>query len=65
MRLRNIGSIVQGNALLEARTNLAPEYIRQVVRNGIMGMPRITRAELSNSELQAVVSYLSHVEQVK
>jgi mono/diheme cytochrome c family protein len=46
------------NALLAERTNLDPAYVKHVVRNGIVSMPRITRAEVSDAELQAIVAYL-------
>jgi mono/diheme cytochrome c family protein len=47
------------NALLEERTNLTPEFVRFVVRNGIMSMPRFTRGELSDVELDTLVKYLT------
>jgi mono/diheme cytochrome c family protein len=47
------------NALLAERTNLDPAYVRQVVRNGIVSMPRITRAEVSDAELQGIIAYLT------
>jgi cytochrome c5 len=46
------------NALLAERTNLDATYVKHVVRNGIVSMPRITRAEVSDAELQAIVGYL-------
>jgi mono/diheme cytochrome c family protein len=51
------------NALLEERNNLTPEYVRLVVRNGIMSMPRFTRGELPDSELDALVKYLTRAEE--
>jgi cytochrome c5 len=47
------------NALLAERANLNAAYVKQVVRNGIVSMPRITRAEVSDAELQAIVDYLT------
>lgn len=47
-----------GQALLEKRTDLASPYIRQVVRGGLMNMPRISRVELPDPDLDAVVTYL-------
>ena len=47
------------NALLAERTNLDATYVKHVVRNGIVSMPRITRAEVSDAELQAIVNYLT------
>jgi hypothetical protein len=47
------------NALLADRTTLDPAYVKNVVRNGIVSMPRITRAEVSDAELQAIAGYLT------
>jgi cytochrome c5 len=47
------------NALLAERTNLDATYVKHAVRNGIVSMPRITRAEVSDAELQAIVDYLT------
>jgi len=49
----------QDMALLERRTNLAPELIRHVVRNGIVSMPALTRVEVTDTELDAIVRYLT------
>lgn len=48
-----------GQALLEKRTDLAPEYVRYVVRWGLVNMPRISRVELPDPDLDAVVAYLT------
>jgi mono/diheme cytochrome c family protein len=45
--------------MLERRTDLAPELIRHVVRNGIASMPAITRVEVTDEELDAIVRYLT------
>ncbi|MEJ0039678.1 MAG: cytochrome c [Gammaproteobacteria bacterium] len=47
------------NALLAERANLDAAYVEHVVRNGIVSMPRITRAEVSDAELHAIVDYLT------
>jgi mono/diheme cytochrome c family protein len=48
------------NALLaERKAKLDATYVKHVVRNGIVSMPRITRAEVSDAELDAIVSYLT------
>jgi mono/diheme cytochrome c family protein len=47
------------NAALEARTDLTPAVIRTAVRHGINGMPWYRRSELSNAELDDIVSYLT------
>jgi mono/diheme cytochrome c family protein len=49
----------EANALLEERTNLEAAYVKHVVRKGIMSMPRLTRAEVSDAELQAIADYLA------
>lgn len=49
----------QANALLAERTNLDAAYVKQVVRTGIVSMPRITRAEVTDAELQAIADYLT------
>ena len=46
-------------SLLEQRTDLKPEYIRFVVRWGLMNMPRLSRVEVPDPDLDAVVSYLN------
>ncbi len=47
------------NAMLERRTDLAPELIRHAVRHGIVSMPAITRVEVTDAELDAIVRYLT------
>ena len=49
----------EGQALLEARTNLAADYVRVVVRNGIQSMPRFARPELPDAELARIARYLA------
>lgn len=46
-------------AVLTDRTDLAPEYIRTVVRNGLFSMPRSRKTEISDSELEDIVAYLT------
>ncbi len=46
-------------ALLTERTDLAGDYVRQVVRRGLLGMPPFTRVDLSDAELAHVVAYLT------
>ena len=46
-------------AMLERRTDLPPELIRHVVRNGIVSMPPLTRVEVTDEELDAIVRYLT------
>lgn len=49
-------------ALLERRTDLPPELIRHVVRNGIVSMPPLTRVEVTDEELDAIVRYLTRTQ---
>ena len=46
-------------SLLEKRTNLQPEYVRYVVRWGLTNMPRISRVEVPDPDLDAVVAFLT------
>jgi cytochrome c5 len=46
-------------ALLASRTDLDPDYIRGVVRNGLNTMPPITRVDVSDPELDQIVKYLT------
>ena len=47
------------NALLETRRDLAGEYVRTAVRNGIQSMPRFSRVELPDADLALIVQYLA------
>ena len=46
-------------APLAERTNLAPEYIRAVVRTATNGMAPIRMTEVSEQDLEAVIAYLT------
>jgi mono/diheme cytochrome c family protein len=46
-------------AMLEERRDLSPELIRAVVRNGITVMPQFRKTELSDSQLEAIIAYLT------
>ena len=46
-------------ALLTERTNLTPEYIRAVVRNWTNGMAAFRPSEITDSELEALIAYLT------
>jgi mono/diheme cytochrome c family protein len=46
-------------ALLAERTDLAPNYIKQVVRGGAYVMPPFRKTELSDADLEAIVTYLT------
>jgi mono/diheme cytochrome c family protein len=45
-------------SLLEQRTDLQPEYIRYVVRWGLMNMPRLSRVEVPDPDMNQLVAYL-------
>ncbi len=47
-------------ALLEARTDLAPQLVKFFVRNGVSVMPPFRKTELNDTELDALAAYLSH-----
>jgi mono/diheme cytochrome c family protein len=47
------------HALLDERQDLDAGYIKQVVRNGIGGMPPQTRVDLPPAELDSVAAYLT------
>lgn len=46
-------------AALEERTNLTPEFVESIVRNGLPGMPFFRPTEVSDEDLEAVAAYLS------
>jgi mono/diheme cytochrome c family protein len=46
-------------SLLDQRTDLQPAYIRQVVRAGLVNMPRLSRVEMPDPDLDAVIAYLT------
>lgn len=46
-------------SLLEKRTDLNPDYVRTVVRWGLVNMPRISRVEVPDPDLDALVAYLT------
>ncbi len=46
-------------AALEARTDLTPEFIAAVVRDGLRSMPFFRPTELSDDDLEALAAYLT------
>lgn len=48
-----------GQALLENRRDLQPEFIRTVVRSGFNNMFPISRGEVSDEQLDKIVTYLT------
>jgi (+)-pinoresinol hydroxylase len=45
--------------LLTDRTNLTPELVKTVVRNGISAMPRSRKTEINDAELDDIAAYLT------
>jgi len=58
---RALAAKYQGSlpALLEQRTDLKPEFIRTIVRNGISLMPPFRKTEVTDEQLDAIVAYLT------
>jgi mono/diheme cytochrome c family protein len=52
----------EDRSLLEERDDLAEDFIRVVVRNGIVSMPALTRVEVTDDELDRIVAYLTEKE---
>ena len=46
-------------ALLEERTDLTPEIVKYMVRNGVYTMPPARKTEISDDDLDALAAYLS------
>jgi len=49
----------EGKSFIAERGDLAPQYVEMVVRRGVNSMPTITRVELPDAELQAIIGYLT------
>ena len=49
-----------GAAVIEQRTDLTADYIRAVVRKGLIEMPPWRQTELSDAELAQIIAYLTH-----
>jgi mono/diheme cytochrome c family protein len=47
-------------AVLEKRSDLRPDYIRRVVRQGISFMPSFRKTEISDADLALLAAYLTH-----
>lgn len=46
-------------AALEDRSDLAPEYLRYIVRHGLNVMPASRKTEISDAQLEQLVQYLT------
>lgn len=45
--------------LLEERTDLVPEFVKVIVRQGVSFMPHFRKTEISDAELDALAAYLA------
>jgi cytochrome c5 len=48
-------------AMLEKRTDLPSDFVISAARNGIGNMPRISRGEVSDAQLEIISDYLAKV----
>lgn len=46
------------DGMLSNRKDLTADYVKTVVRQGKMAMPRLSRVEVTDSELEAIADYL-------
>lgn len=49
----------EDRAVLAERNDLGRQYIRTVVRNGLMTMPAYTPTELDEAQIKAIAAYLT------
>lgn len=62
---RNTGAIMLGRRLgndmaeLHTRTDLDADYVKAVVRSGIVNMPPISRVDVTDEELGKIAEYLT------
>jgi len=45
--------------LLEERSDLVPEFVKVIVRQGVSFMPQFRKTEISDAELDALAAYLA------
>lgn len=48
-------------AILDHRSDLNPDYVKLVVRQGISFMPTFRKTEISDVELELLAAYVSHL----
>ena len=53
------------DALLEKRTDLVPIFVKSVVRNGLGSMPPYRRTELTDTDADAIIAYLTRANATK
>jgi cytochrome c5 len=46
-------------SVLAERSDLTEAYVRVIARNGLVAMPPMTRGDVSDSDLDAIVKYLT------
>jgi mono/diheme cytochrome c family protein len=51
------------NGLLANRKDLTSDYVKSVVRMGKMAMPRLTRVDVTDAELDSIAHYLGKADQ--
>lgn len=62
---RNTGAMMLGRRLgadkaeLHKRTDLDPDYVKAVVRNGLVNMPPFSKVELTDAELGTLAAWLA------
>ncbi|MFM1885183.1 MAG: hypothetical protein RL026_340 [Pseudomonadota bacterium] len=49
----------EASAVLEQRKDLLPEYVKHVVRHGLLEMPPIRPSEVSDQQLEQLADYLA------
>lgn len=57
LRLKYRGTDI--SPLLEERTDLVPEFVKVIVRQGVSFMPQFRKTEISDAELDALAAYLT------
>lgn len=68
---RNTGTIMLGRRMdpakaeLHKRTDLDADYVKAVVRNGLVNMPPFSKVEISDQELDKVATWLAHKDAAK
>jgi mono/diheme cytochrome c family protein len=56
LRIKYRGTSI--SPLLEERTDLVPEFVKAIVRQGVSFMPQFRKTEISDAELEALAAYL-------
>jgi mono/diheme cytochrome c family protein len=57
LRIKYRGTDV--SPLLEERTDLVPEFVEVIVRQGVSFMPQFRKTEISDADLEALTAYLT------